>query len=153
MENLKTKNTVKKAKISKRLAKKIEKVENFDSKNAGSWDRLMHVANLAEIDTFSLSKVVKTFLEASKKAGVGLTPAQKKVLTFNNVKDYVNKSDKYSHLTHFSFHQVKLICNAVIKANDLNTKRAAKVKKQGGTVGKKADKIVGRGNSLVNLNA
>lgn len=142
---VKTQKVVKKAKISKRVERKLDKISKFDAKNAGSWEILQHVSNVAEVETFSLSKVIKIFLNSANKSSNGLTKSQRDVLTFANVVEYVRNSEKFSHLTHFTFHQVKLICNDVIKSKDLNTKRAAKVAKQGGVMGKKADKVAKRG--------
>lgn len=136
------KNIVTKAKLSKRIEKNLEKIENFDHKNSGSWDKLQNLSRVIETETFSLSQIVKVYTERAQKTDIGLTPNQRKVLTFKNVLDFVRNSAKYSDLKYFSFHQAKLICNGVIKQHDVATKRASKVAKQGGVVGKKADKIV-----------
>ena len=135
-------NVVTKAKLSKRIERNLEKIAEFDHKNSGSWDKLQNLSRVIETETFSLSQIIKVYTKRAQGKDIGLTASQKKVLTFENVKNFVNKSNKYSGLQYFTFHQAKLICNAVIKDNDVATKRAAKVAKQGGIVGKKADKVV-----------
>lgn len=140
-KTVEAKKVVTKAKMSKRIERNLEKIAQFDHKNSGSWDKLQNLSRVIETETFSLSQIIKVYTKRAQSSDIGLTASQKKVLTFANVKNYVNKSAKYSGLQYFSFHQAKLICNAVIKDNDLSTKRAAKVAKQGGIVGKKADKV------------
>jgi hypothetical protein len=136
------KKVVTKAKLSKRIERNLQKIEQFDHKNSGSWDKLQNLSRVIETETFSLSQIIKVYTKRAQSGDIGLTTSQKSVLTFENVKNYVNNSAKYGGLQYFTFHQAKLICNSVIKDNDLSTKRAAKVAKQGGVVGAKADKLV-----------
>ena len=136
------KKVVTKAKLSKRIERNLEKIQNFDHKNSGSWDKLQNLSRVIENETFSLSQIIKVYSKRAQASDIGLTASQKSVLTFQNVIEFVKNSDKYNGLPYFTFHQAKLICNAVIKKHDVATKRAAKVAKQGGIVGKKADKVV-----------
>jgi hypothetical protein len=133
-----TKNTVKVAKLSNRLATKLAKVENFNLPESNNFQKLLHVANVTEVEMFGLSKALKMYIKNAK--GV-LTPNQLKVLTFENVLEFVQNSPKYNGLPLFSLHQITLISNAVIKENDRATKLAARAEKQGAIVGKKADKV------------
>lgn len=133
-----TKNTVKVAKLSKRLVTKLEKVENFNLTESNNFQKLLHVSNVTEVEMFGLNKALKTYIKNAK--GI-LTPNQLKVLTFDNVLEYIKSSEKYKDLPLFSLHQITLISNAVIKEHDKATKLAARAEKQGAIVGKKADKI------------
>lgn len=117
-------------KISSRLAKKLVSIDLFQLETSNSWDKLIHVANLSEVETFGLNRVLKMFLD---KADGILTDSQMSHLTFKNVIDVI-KTSEYSELRLFSFHQIKLICNSVIKKLDYNTKIAIKVAKQGGKI-------------------
>lgn len=136
MENVA--NEVKVAKLSTRLGKKLEKIATFNSEEANNFQKLLHVSNLAETETYGLNRALKLYLEKAK--GV-LTKNQISVLTFQNVCAYINSSEKYKGLPLFTFHQITLICNAVVKENDKATKVAARVEKQGGVMGKKAEKL------------
>lgn len=124
-------------KVSKRLTEKMEKISGFNSEKANNFTKLLHVSNLAEVETFGLNRALKIYIE---KANEVLSPSQIALLTFGNVKTYIEKS-KYKDLPVFSFHQITLICNGLIKEQHAETKRSEKAVKQGAKVGKDADKV------------
>jgi hypothetical protein len=116
--------------LSKRLSTKLDKIEKFDSEKANNFSKLLHVSNLTEIDTFGLNKVLKLYLE---KASEVLSKGQIETITFANVVNYIQTS-KYKDLKLFSFHQITLICNSVIKENHKATRQAERAIKQGAKV-------------------
>lgn len=125
-----------------RINNLIAKSKEFDKKNAGSWDRLGQTSRMVELDRMSMSKAFKEYLKVAKTL---LTPAQMQHLTFAKISEFAKSSKKFGSLEYWTINNIKLLCNAVLKANDANTARGAKVAKQGGTVGKKADKMQRRG--------
>lgn len=124
-------------KVSKRLANKIEKIATFKSEEANNFTKLLHVSNLAEVETFGLNRALKIYIE---KASTVLSPSQIGILTFDNVRKYIAES-KYKDLPVFSFHQITLICNSMVKTLHAETKRTERAIKQGAKVGKNADKV------------
>jgi hypothetical protein len=99
--------------------------------NLNSWERLRLTAKKTELETFSLSKIAKAFIKVGEET---LTRSQIECLTFEAIKDYVLDKDVYKNKSMFTINDIKLICNALIKANDNATKLALKVAKQGGTI-------------------
>jgi hypothetical protein len=62
------------------------------------------------------------------------------LLTFANVKEFINKSKKYASLPVFTFHQITLIVNSYIKEHHAPTKLTARAMKQGAKVMPKGKK-------------
>lgn len=133
VQNLIDSKVLKVAKIKVSREEKIKtSLEKLESKEIlNNWDRLSITTKKTELETFSLSKIAKTFIEVGKDV---LTDSQKSILTFDSIKNFVNSSDKYKDKTMFSLNDIKLICNSIIKAEDKGTKLALKVAKQGGTI-------------------
>lgn len=126
--------TVVKAQLSKKVAADLQKVMEFDKKGASAYKRLLIASKAAKLDGMGLNKAIKTYLSAAKGY---LTPSQLECVTFANVKAAIEDSPKYSELPLFTFHQITLVCNKVIKDHDAATraevkaaKLAAKVERQ-----------------------
>lgn len=130
----KAKVTINKAKVSKVILAKVEKSKDFDITKASSFDRILQASRKTTLVNMSLSKAFSNYLQQAKEI---LTPKQMKVLTMKSVIIHLNNSVKYGSLELFSVHQVALICNEILKANDLNTKRSAKVDRQNKLIAKK----------------
>jgi hypothetical protein len=130
------------AQHNKRILNLVEKSSEFVKKDSGSWDRLGQTSRLVELDRMSMSKAFKEYLKVAKTL---LTPAQMAHLTFAKVSEFAKNSQKFGQLEFWTINNIKLLCNAVLKANDANTARGAKVAKQGGQTGKKADAQTRRG--------
>lgn len=125
------------AKLSKGLQRKVEKVQTFLSdktKEINSFSRLAIVSANVEIQSRGLNKAIKFYLECAKDI---LTAKQLQILTFNEICSYIKDSEKYKNYSLYSNNDIKLICNAILKAKDINTKRAAKVERQNKNVAKK----------------
>jgi len=121
------KKEIKKAQLSKRLQTKIDRINSYDSEKANNIQRLRHVANKTEVEMFGLNKALKMYLQNAKGE---LTPKQINLLKFNDIKEYINNSEKYKDLPLFTLNQITLICSAIIKANDEETKRQLRVERQ-----------------------
>jgi hypothetical protein len=124
---------VSKPKVSKAIKEKQSKAEAFKIAEASSYDKLLQASRLTILDSMSLSKAFKHYLVSAKKV---LTPKQMKVLTFKAITEHL-KGSKYGSLDLFSVHQVALVCNEILKKNDLNTARALKVARQNKAIAKK----------------
>ena len=115
----------------KKTIEKAAKVDKFKkcrnkSKNYSNWER-MHVASAnADLELMGLNKGLKNFISTSK--GI-LTPKQHECLKFKTVCEWI-KTSKYKDLQYFSTNQIKLICNAVIKANHVETARQIRANNQ-----------------------
>jgi hypothetical protein len=118
--------------ISKTLAKKQSRVDNFTN-DANSYERLLTASANATLCNLGLNKALKDYLDAANQF---LTDKQKDLLTFTNVKNEIAQR-KYECYTIFSFHIITLVCASVIRKNDNNTKRAEKVAKQNKATAKK----------------
>lgn len=125
-------------KLSGKVLTTLEKIENFDSENAGSWDKLGQTSRKVVIDAMNLNSALNKYLEIAK---TELTDKQMSKLNKSNCKKIIGESIKYKDLTLFTTNDIKLICQLVLVKFDITTARAKKVSLQGGTVGKKADKI------------
>jgi len=124
--------------VSGKVIKTVAKIKAFDSKNAGSWDKLGQVSRKVLVDGLGLNKALKNYLDIAKDE---LTDTQIACLTFANCVDFIKTSVKYKDLQYFTTNDLKLIAQKVLVKFDANTARALKVEKQGGTVGKKAKKL------------
>ena len=117
---------------------KLEKLENSIKKGLTSENRyykLLAISANAKKESFSLSKIHSTFIEYSIIQGEEmLTDKQKSLLTFTKIKNIVKNTEKYKNKVLFSFHDITLICNSILKAEDNSIKIAQKVAKQGGTI-------------------
>lgn len=118
---------------------KIEKLEKSIkiglSNESNKWQKLLAISSNAKLEMFSLSKIVKTFIESSTINGVELlTDKQKSLLTFERVKNVVLNTEKYKDKRLYSLHDVVLICNRILTENDKSIRLAKKVTKQGGTI-------------------
>lgn len=120
-------------KTSKVILSKLDKSLKFDSDKANSYDKLLQTSRLVVLDGMSLSKAFSRYTAIAKSQ---LTTKQMGVLTFKSIIKHLEGS-KYGKLQLFSVHQVALVCNEILKANDLNTKRAIKVAKQNKAIAKK----------------
>lgn len=125
-------------KLSSKVLNTLEKIENFDSENSGSWDKLGQISRKVVIDGMNLKKALTNYLEIAKSE---LTSKQMSKLNISNCKKIIGESVKYKDLTLFTTNDLKLICQLVLVKFDATTARAKKVALQGGTVGKQADKI------------
>ena len=97
--------------------------------------KLLAISSNAKKESFSLSKIHSTFIEYSVIQGENmLTDKQKSLLTFTKIKNIVKSTEKYKNKVLFSFHDITLICNAILKSEDTSIKIAQKVAKQGGTI-------------------
>jgi hypothetical protein len=122
------------AQISKLNAKRIAKIDSFDSANANAWERLQVVTAKTHIANLGLNKALKDYLFEAKDV---LTDAQIKILAFKNVVSYVNSSEKYNSMRLFSLHTIQIICSAILKSEDKNIARAIKSAKQQAKTDKK----------------
>lgn len=118
---------------------KIEKLEKSIKtglqSDSNKWQKLLAISSNAKLEMFSLSKIVKTFIESSTINGIELlTDKQKSLLTFERVKNVVLNTEKYKDKRLYSLHDVVLICNRILTENDKGIKLAKKVTKQGGTI-------------------
>jgi hypothetical protein len=118
--------------ISKTLAKKKSRVENFTN-DANSYERLLTASANATLCNLGLNKALKDYLDAANQF---LNDKQKGLLTFTNVKNEIAQS-KYASYTLFSFHIITLVCASIIRKNDNNTKRAERAAKQSKATAKK----------------
>jgi hypothetical protein len=128
--------------VNKRTQKFITKVENFNVETASAWERLNVTRAKVEIGNMGVNKLIRTFLEEGANV---LTDAQKAVLTFENVVNFINSSEELKGVKLFTTWQMNLICNQVVKLHDRNTKLSEKVAKQSKKVatvtGVKAEKV------------
>jgi hypothetical protein len=122
---------VKEAKVSKRLSDKMNKIANFKIEEANSFQKLLHIANVSEVESYGLNKALNLYI---KNAEATLTASQMELLTFANIKEFINKSKKYASLPVFTFHQITLIVNSYIKEYHAPTKLTARAMKQGAKV-------------------
>lgn len=130
------------AKLSQRTVDQLEKTKLYDSKTAGTFDALLQGGRDADLENLSFGKKIEHFLSCAIKRLNGIMKDEKLAkLTFKNVKTFKDESEKYKDLAYVSTHQAKLIVNAYIKSIDGNVGRGERVAKQGGIVGKKADKL------------
>jgi NADH dehydrogenase/NADH:ubiquinone oxidoreductase subunit G len=128
---------VKEAKVSKRLADKMDKIANFKIEEANGFQKLLHIANVSEVESYGLNKALNLYI---KNAEATLTASQMELLTFANIKEFINKSKRYASLPVFTFHQITLIVNAYIKEYHAPTKLTARAMKQGAKVMPKGKK-------------
>jgi hypothetical protein len=139
------KSTAKKVTVrthNKRINNLVEKSKGFNKKEAGSWDCLTQTSRQVELGRMGLSKAFKEYL---KEAKTTLTANQMKHLTFKNLQGFASNSAEFKQLEFWTINNIKMLCQRILVANDANTARAKKVSKQGGVVGKKADKVTRRG--------
>lgn len=117
---------------------KLEQIEKSIKRGLTSENRyfkLLAISANAKKESFSLSKIHSTFIEYSIIQGENmLTDKQKSLLTFTKIKNIVKNTEKYKNKVLFSFHDITLICNSILKAEDKSIKVAQKVAKQGGTI-------------------
>ncbi len=123
--------------MSESQNKTLEKIQGFDKTEANEIQKLRHITNVCKVEQMGLNKCLKAFLTNAK--GV-LSPKQLTLLTFDKVLDKI-KVSRYRYNTLYTPYQIALICNDILKANDYKAKASAKVSRQGGLIGKKADKI------------
>jgi hypothetical protein len=121
---------------SKVKLSKLERLNNALKKaqgsNANAWDKLGGASAETQLDMFSLSKISNVFCSSSF-----VDEIQRNILTFGRIKMYVNNTPKYQNKVVFNANDVKLICNAILKAEDTRVKIAVKVAKQGGEIKQK----------------
>ncbi len=122
-------------KVSKAILLKAEKSANFNKAEAGSYDRLLEASRLVHLDAVTISQAFKRYVSQAKKV---LTPKQMEAISFKSLCLHKDES-KYKDLPFVSVHQVALMCNEILKKNDLNTARAIKAEKQQKAMDKKAD--------------
>ena len=137
--NTKKDTTVNLPKLSKRISDKLDKIKTFEDDLKGgvelnNWKRLQHISNVAEVELFGMNDMIRHFIAVNNKKKL-LSPKIMKCLTFKHVVAYV-KTSKYSHLSHFTAHQVKLICNAVIKEHNKGIAQLERAEKQSKKVAK-----------------
>lgn len=126
------------ANLSKGLQRKVEKIQTFEKsankEEINSFSRLAIVSANVEIQARGLNKAIKFYLECAN--GI-LTAKQLEILTFAEICKFIKASEKYKTFELFSNNDIKLICNAILKAKDSNTARAAKVETQNKKTAKK----------------
>jgi hypothetical protein len=114
---------------------KLEKSIQRGLTTDNNYYKLLAISSNAKKESFSLSKIHSTFIEYSIIQGTDmLTDKQKSLLTFTKIKNIVKSSEKYKNKVLFSFHDITLICNGILKVEDKSIKIAEKVAKQGGTI-------------------
>jgi hypothetical protein len=114
---------------------KLEKSIQRGLTTENNYYKLLAISSNAKKESFSLSKIHSTFIEYSIIQGTEmLTDKQKSLLTFTKIKNIVKTTEKYKNKVLFSFHDVTLICNTILKTEDKSIKVAQKVAKQGGTI-------------------
>ena len=117
---------------------KLEQIEKSIKRGLNSENRyykLLAISANAKKESFSLSKIHSTFIEYSIIQGENmLTDKQKSLLTFTKIKNIVKNTEKYKNKVLFSFHDITLRCNGILKAEDKSIKIAQKVAKQGGKI-------------------
>ena len=115
---------------------KLERLNNAlnkaQSENANAWDKLGGASAETQFDLFNLGKISKVFCSSQF-----VDDIQRKILTFERIKLYVNSVAKYQNKVLFNANDVKLICNAILKMDDTRVKIALKVSKQGGQIKQK----------------
>ena len=120
--------------VSKRVIELQDKIESFDKledDKKSQYARLLQVSRLNQVENMGLNKALKQFLRLAKEEKLNT-----KVLTFNNVVEYI-KTSKYKNLSLFSSHQITLICNDVMKKHDKAIKLALRVERQNKAIAKK----------------
>jgi hypothetical protein len=129
-----TDNQVVKVKLT-RLEKLNKAIAKAEISNANAWDKLGGASAEVQKTMFSLSEISKKFCESKY-----VNDKQRLILSKANILTFVRASAKYKDKILFSVNDVKLICNALIKANDNQVKVALKVTKQGGQIAQKLSK-------------
>jgi len=121
--------------ISKKLAT-VNKVDTLIKSNEtiNSYQRLLATSAASTLDVMSLSKAVKHYVETSRKY---LTEKQLQIANFKAILDFIKSDEKLQSEEFFTFHQIALIANKLIKANDNNVKRAERAAKQQSRANKK----------------
>jgi hypothetical protein len=121
--------------ISKKLAT-VNKVNTLieTSQNVNSYQRLLATSAASTLDVMSLSKAVKHYVETSKKY---LTEKQLQIANFKAILDSIKANEKLQNEEFFTFHQIALIANKLIKASDKNVQRAERAAKQQARANKK----------------
>jgi ribulose 1,5-bisphosphate carboxylase large subunit-like protein len=121
--------------ISRKLAT-VNKVDTLIKSNEtiNSYQRLLATSAASTLDVMSLSKAVKHYVETSQKY---LTEKQLQIANFKAILDFIKSDEKLQSEDFFTFHQIALIANKLIKANDNNVKRAERAAKQQARANKK----------------
>jgi hypothetical protein len=121
--------------ISKKLAT-VNKVNALINTNesVNSYQRLLATSAASTLDVMSLSKAVKHYVETSKKY---LTEKQLLIANFKAILDAIKSDEKLQCEEFFTFHQIALIANKLIKASDKNVQRAERAAKQQARANKK----------------
>jgi hypothetical protein len=119
--------------VSKSDAKKLAKIATFN-KNSNSLERLQVTSAASTIEGKGLNAALKHYLTVGEKY---LTDAQKVLLTFAAVKSAIGKHETLKSKTLFSYFDLQLTCQRIIKEQDKNTQRAERAAKQAAKVAKK----------------
>jgi hypothetical protein len=122
---------VKIAKVSKRLSDKMQKIASFKIEEANGFQKLLHVSNLSEVETYGLNKALNLYLNNA--VGV-LSASQLELINFATIREFIGKSKKWNCLPVFTFHQITLIINAFIKEHHAPTRLTARAMRQGAKV-------------------
>ena len=135
VNSVKTTQSVENQVVKLTKLQKLEKSIQRGLTTDNNYYKLLAISSNAKKESFSLSKIHSTFIEYSIIQGTEmLTDKQKSLLTFTKIKNIVRSSEKYKNKVLFSFHDITLICNGILKVEDKSIKVAQKVAKQGGTI-------------------
>lgn len=123
--------------VSKALQTKVDKIAKFEEEKAqgvehNDYQKLLHVSNKTTVATFNLSQALKMYLNQTKGE---FTPKVMQCLTMKNVIAYIKES-KYRNLSLYTYHQITLICNAVIKEHNRGIAQLERAAKQQAKVDK-----------------
>jgi CMP-N-acetylneuraminic acid synthetase len=119
--------------VNKSDAKKLAKIATFSEKS-NSLERLQITSAATTIEGKGLNAALKNFLTVGEKY---LTDAQKTLLTFTAVKNAISKHETLKNKTLFSYFDLQLTCQRIIKEQDKNTQRAERAAKQAAKTAKK----------------
>lgn len=120
-------------KISKNITSKLNLIDSFNEET-NSWNRLKITGAKVTIDNLGLNKALKNYLETGK---TYLTGKQVLILSFKNVVEFINTSEKWKDVRLFSTFDMVLICNTILKDEDKNIARAIRAAKQQAATDKK----------------
>jgi hypothetical protein len=127
VNSVKTTQTTENQVVKLTKLEKLEKSINRGLTSENRYYKLLAISSNAKKESFSLSKIHSTFIEYSIIQGTEmLTDKQKSLLTFTKIKNIVKTTEKYKNKVLFSFHDVTLICNGILKIEDKSIKIVCK---------------------------
>jgi hypothetical protein len=105
----------------------LDKVENHDRKTTSNWEKMHHISRKKKVADMSFSQMLKGWIKAAEGE---LSKDILAVMTFHNVKTWVQASNKYKDLKLFTENDAKMICNNVLKEHVASIALSERVHKQ-----------------------